>query len=97
MVDGIEELARRMLNAAWERRTTIGGVPDVISPRLDDRVVMDVGYDDQNAVELLRAEQWLEDCRYILPAPVARGGATVPGGGFYTVTPEGHGFRESAS
>jgi hypothetical protein len=86
----IEDVARRLLKAAWRRRISGFSVPDVIAPR-DTQVVREIGYEDHTAEELWRVEEWLEDQHYIEPAPIA--GAKAPGG-FYTVTPQGHAFRE---
>ena len=91
MANGIEDLARRMLNAAWRRRMSGFEVPDVIAPR-DKQVVHDIGYEDHSAEELRRAEQWLEEQRYIVPASFAGTGTLL--GDFYAVTLQGHAFRE---
>ena len=89
----IETLARRLLNAAWRRRMTAFSVPDVVAPR-DKQVVRELGYEDHTAEELRRAEQWLEERHYIVPASFADRGTVL--GDFYTVTLKGHAFRESA-
>ena len=92
MANEIEDLARRMLNAAWRRRMSGFEVPDVIAPR-DKQVVHDiVGYEDHSDEELRRAERWLEEQRYIVPASVAGTGTLL--GDFYNVTLQGHAFRE---
>jgi hypothetical protein len=92
MTDGIEDLARRMLDVAWRRRLTDFDVPDVVAP-LDTQVAWELGYRDHMADELWRAAEWLEDRRYIVPAPISGRGAVE---GFYTVTLAGHAFREGA-
>ena len=96
MANGIEDLARRMLNAAWRRRTHGFIVPDVVTPR-DAQVVRELGYEGHTAEELWRAERWLEDQRYIVPATMVGRGKGTMLGDFYTITPEGHAFRERAS
>jgi hypothetical protein len=96
VANGIEDLARRMLNAAWRRRTNGFIVPDVISPR-DQQVAREMGYDEgHSAEELWRVEQWLEERRYIVPANMVGRGKGTMLGDFYTITPEGHAFREGA-
>lgn len=96
MANGVEELARRMLKAAWGQRTRIGNVPEVVAPR-DAGVLREIGHEDHSSEEMWRAEQWLEDRRYIVPAPVGRGSRGPTNmGAFYTVTREGHAFREPA-
>jgi hypothetical protein len=78
--DGIEELARRMLKAAYPRRQSMFGVLDVISPRGDQEVVRELGYDHHTAHELFAAEEWLEERRYIVAVPMhGRGGLRLMG------------------
>jgi hypothetical protein len=93
MRNGIEELARKMLKAAYRRRMTDFEVPDVVAPR-DTEVVGELGYDDPNTEELWATERWLEDQEYIKPAPIGPRGGTMPG--FYTITPAGMAFMEGA-
>ncbi len=95
VANGIEDLARRMLNAAWRRRTSGFIVPDVVSPR-DQQVAQEMGSEDYTAEDLRRVEQWLEDRRYIVPANMVGRGQGTMLGDFYTITPEGHAFREGA-
>ena len=89
----IETLARRLLNAAWRRRMTAFSVPDVVALR-DKQVVREIGYEDHTAEDLLRAEQWLAERHYIVPAGIVGSGTVL--GDFYTVTLAGHAFREGA-
>jgi hypothetical protein len=93
VADEIENVARRMLKAAWRRRMTSFSVPDVVAPR-DKEVVRELGYEDHTAEELRRAEQWLEEQHYIVPASFASRG--IVQGDFYAVTLQGHAFREGA-
>ncbi len=93
MANGIEDFARRMLNAAWRRRMAGFGVPDVVVPR-DKEVAGEIGYEDHTAEDLLRAEQWLAERHYIVPAGIVGSGTVL--GDFYTVTVAGHAFREGA-
>jgi hypothetical protein len=95
VANGIEDLARRMLNAAWKRRTNGFIVEDVVTPR-DQQVAREMGYEDYTAEDLRRVEQWLEDRRYIVPATMVGRGKGTMLGDFYTITPEGHAFREGA-
>jgi hypothetical protein len=90
VANGIDELARRMLRAAYRRRRDMFGLPNVIAPR-DDEVVRELGYERATDQDMWAAEQWLADRRYIVPAPVVSGGP-APGGVFYTATPEGMAF-----
>jgi hypothetical protein len=92
--DGIEELARQMLKAAYRRRQSMFGVSDVISPRGDQEVVSELGYDDHTAHRLWVAEQWLEDRRYITAVPMHGRGGPSPYGDFYTITPAGMAFMD---
>ncbi len=94
MSDGIEELARRMLKAAYPRRQSMFGVDDVISPRGDQEVVRELGYDNYTAHELFAAEEWLEERRYIVAVPMHGRRGPSPYGDFYTVTPAGMAFME---
>jgi hypothetical protein len=94
--DGIEELARRMLKAAYRRRQSMFGVSDVISPRGDQEVVRELGYDHHTAHKLWVAEEWLEDRRYIVAVPMHGRVGPSPYGTFYTVTPAGMAFMEGA-
>ena len=95
MANRIEDLARRLLNAAWKRRTSAFIVEDVVTPR-DQQVAREMGYENPSAEELWRVEQWLEDRRYIVPATMVGRGKGTMLGDFYTITPEGHAFREGA-
>ena len=94
MGDGIEELARRMLKAAYPRRQSMFGVPDVISPRGDQEVVRELGYDHHTAHELWAAEEWLEERRYIVAVPMHGRRGPSPYGDFYTITPAGMAFMD---
>ena len=87
MSNGIEELARRMLKAAYRRRRDMFGLRDVIAPR-DDELVRELGYEYPSDPHMWGAEQWLEDHSYIVPAPFVEG-APSPYGVFYMVTPKG--------
>jgi hypothetical protein len=91
VANGIDELARRMLRAAYRRRRDMFGLPSVIAPR-DDEVVRELGYERATDHEMWAAEQWLADRRYIVPAPGVGSGRAMPGGFFYTITPEGMAF-----
>jgi len=95
VANGIEDLARRTLNAAWRRRTNGFIVEDVVTPR-DQQVAREMGYENPSAEELRRVEQWLEERRYIVPANMVGRGKGTMLGDFYTITPEGHAFREGA-
>ena len=94
--DSIEELARRMLKAAYPRRQSMFGVDDVISPRGDEEVVRELGYDHYTAHELFAAEEWLEEQRYIVAVPMHGRRGPSPYGDFYTVTLAGIAFMEGA-
>ena len=89
MANGIEQLARRMLKAAYRRRITGFDVPDVLDPR-DTEVVRDLRYNGDNAPELWEAEEFLEDGVYIVPAPISPGGQPMVG--LYTITSRGMSF-----
>jgi hypothetical protein len=95
MANGIDELARRMLRAAYRRRRDMFGRPNVIAPR-DDEVVRELGHEHATDHDMWAAEQWLADRRYIVPAPALGSGRPIPGGipggVFYTITPEGMAF-----
>jgi hypothetical protein len=92
--DGIEELARQLLKGAYRRRQSMFGVSDVISPRGDQEVVRELGYDDHTAHRLWVAEKWLEDRRYIAAVPMHGRGGPSPYGDFYTITPAGMAFMD---
>ena len=94
MSHGIEELAQRMMKVAYRRRQSLFGVPDVISPRGDEEVVRELGYDHQTAHELWAAEEWLEERRYIMAVPMHGRGGPSPYGDFYTITPAGMAFMD---
>ncbi len=94
MRHGIEELAQRMLKVAYRRRQSLFGEPDVISPRGDEEVVRELGYDYPTAHELWAAEEWLEERRYIMAVPMHGRGGPSPFGDFYTITPAGMAFMD---
>ena len=96
MSDGIEELARRMLKVAYRKRKSMFGISDVTSPRGDEEVVRELGYDHHTAHDLWAAEEWLEERRYIVAVPMHGRGGPSPYGDFYTVTSAGMAFMESA-
>ncbi len=92
MDNGIRELARRMLRAAYRRRRDMFELEDLVAPRAEE-VARELGYEFPADHDMWAAEQWMVDKAYIVPAPFVQG-APSPYGVFYMLTPAGRDFME---
>ena len=82
MANGIEATARRLLNAAYHQRDTIGGAEELVAPH---DVAPDIGF-QRFSDEVDRAIEHLERNGYVVDT-----GAEIntTEGMFYRITPRG--------